>query len=197
MLTSQQDMHSTLHFPSQTPHAIQVLSEAFTRLKKTQGSKDYVQNTAVLLGQALLESGRAAEAEAHFCACLVPGRKNPQILFGEDFVMMSTIFLAEALVRQGQTEEALALVEGMEGFSSYVGDWTEYCHNLLEEIREYRETYGTAGPKYSPQLFSMLRDKNKRTTAGVFPDSHGVSGGWRIGGGRSPPLESRGRLQAG
>lgn len=143
--------------------AAQVLSDAFTRIKNTQSSKRDLENTALLLGQALLQSGRAAEAEAHFRACLNLRRKNRQILFGERFMMVSTIFLAEALVRQDQTEEALALVEDMEGWSSYAGDWTEYCHSLQQETRE---GYGAVGPEYSPYLFSILLDKNKLTTAG-------------------------------
>ena len=97
----------------------------------------------MLLGRALLESGRATEAEAHFHACLVPKRKKRQILLDKDSMRVSMILLAEALVRQGRNEEALALVDGMEGFSfsSYAGDWTEYCHSLQEEIGKYERIY--------------------------------------------------------
>jgi len=141
--------------------AIQVLSDASARLKNTQGSEKNLERSAMLLGQRLLESGQVAEAEAYFRACLVPRGKERQILFDEDSMRVSMVLLAEALVRQGRKEEALAVVENMEGFSSYRGDWTEYCHSLQEEISKYSHGYTTGDPEYTPHLFSMLRDKTK------------------------------------
>lgn len=66
-----------LCYRSKYTDAAQVLSGAFARLKNKKGCEDSLKESAVLLGHALLKSGRAAETETHCLECVQkPGRKG-------------------------------------------------------------------------------------------------------------------------
>jgi len=115
-----------LYQESEYTDATQVLSDAFARLNNKTGWDHLWERCGFLRGPTMLISGRAAEAEAHFRECIEePGPRGHPILLDEDCTLTSTALRAEAFAIQGRNEEALALVEGMKGWSSYAGDWTE------------------------------------------------------------------------
>lgn len=176
--------------------AAQVLSDAFTRLKNKNGWENALQQSAVLLGYALLKSGRAADAEAHFRECLEkPGRKGHISLLDEDSTGTSIISLAEALAIQGRTEEALGCANSI-AYSSYTGDWAEYCHSLQEEVRCYESVSETDASEFTPHLSSIMRGHDFFSTAAqaaqYFQTATACERRFERSG--SPPLEGHGCL---
>lgn len=108
------------------------------------------------LGKVLVHGGRAAEANEHFRKCLEePGPQGRPIIFDKDSITTTTYYRAEAYLMQGKTEEALALLEGTCGRSSYAGDWTEYNDAMAEELEKCEIMYEMGGLLCLPLLSSM------------------------------------------
>jgi len=89
----------------------------------------------------------------------------------------------------------------MKGWSSYAGDWTEYCHSLQEEIKVFEHGYDSDGSEHTPYLSLMVRDKTKRTTAAqaaqYIQTAMACQERGDLGEAEAPFLGSRGRLHFG
>ena len=162
LMTYEFNLGCTLVHRSKCSAAIENLQKAFARIRRyvpndRKGAAADLVQYAVQLGRVLLESGQAAEAEAHICKCIEePGPDGRPILHTKWHIRLARAFRAEALLTQGRKEEALPLLESFDSRDFCEEGWAGYYQTLQEGISQYDDHCGRTQIAAFPLLSSML-----------------------------------------
>jgi predicted negative regulator of RcsB-dependent stress response len=128
------------------------------RLKVEYPKSTYAQFAALQLARGAVETGNLAQAEAELRWVL--GRADP----GSDVALVTQLRLARVLAAAGDAEQALKILDGVEG-DSYAGAYAMARGDILLSLGrddEAREAYAEAQRRSAagaPQAVSSLQQK--------------------------------------